>query len=65
MLAGLKDAVIALGVVQIVIGSSVGALLWAKGDMIRKMDGRVLGRKMEERNYSLERTKTTDSFFEA
>jgi len=63
MLAGLKDTIIALGVVQIVVGSSVAALMWAKGDAVVKLDGRVLGRRAREMGH--QRTKTNDSFFEA
>lgn len=37
MLGGLKDSVIALAVVQVVIGSTVGAVMWAKGDAIQKL----------------------------
>jgi hypothetical protein len=67
MLAGLKDTIIALGVVQIVVGSSAGALMWAKGEAVQKLDGRVLGRRVEGRDREMghQRTKTTDSFFES
>ncbi|KAG9231476.1 hypothetical protein BJ875DRAFT_382879 [Amylocarpus encephaloides] len=64
---GLKNAAIALGVVQIFISSSVTALLWICGDAISRLDGRVLGRKAatEEDGFRThQRWKSTDSFFD-
>ncbi|TVY32122.1 putative MFS-type transporter [Lachnellula subtilissima] len=43
MLAGLKDAAIALAVVQVVVGSSVAALLWAQGEGVARLDARGFG----------------------
>lgn len=40
---GIKDTVVALAVLQIVLASTAGALLFAKGDRIRAVDRRVLG----------------------
>lgn len=61
---GLKDTSIALAVVQIVIASTVAAMLWAKGEAIRRLDGRVLGRQSSEGGMVMQRWKTTDSFLE-
>jgi hypothetical protein len=60
MLAGLKDAGIALAVLQVVVGSSVGAVLWVKGGVVGGFDGRVLGRRVE-----VVGLKREDGFFEA
>jgi hypothetical protein len=40
---GLKDTVIAISVLQIVVASTLGALLFAKGESLRVVDERVLG----------------------
>lgn len=63
MLAGLKDAAIALAVVQVVLGSSVGALLWVQGEGVGRLDGRVLGVGIDGRVAELE-GKKGDSYFE-
>lgn len=62
VVAGLKNTSIALGVLSIVFGTSVGAILWVKGDVIRSVDRRVVGK---EKVTPLQRWKTNDSFFEA
>jgi len=66
MLAGLKDAAIALAVVQVVIGSSVAALLWAQGEGVARLDARVLG-VSGGRGYGQDvlELKKGDSYFEA
>jgi hypothetical protein len=45
MISGLKNTSVALVVLQIVLGSTVAAGLWVKGDRIKVMDMRVLGIK--------------------
>lgn len=44
MAMGLKDTGIALSVVALVVGSSVCALLWCKGEEVAAVDERVLGK---------------------
>ncbi|KAG4431534.1 hypothetical protein IFR05_012991 [Cadophora sp. M221] len=68
VVAGLKNTTIALGVLSIVLGSSVGAVLWVKGIAVSAVDFRVLGRRTESAGVGagqLQRWKTSDSFFEA
>ncbi|KAL2061545.1 hypothetical protein VTL71DRAFT_6922 [Oculimacula yallundae] len=68
IVAGLKNTTIALGVLSIVFGSSVGAVLWVKGAAVSAVDSRVLGRKPESRSVvdgPIQRWKTADSFIEA
>ncbi|KAL5318249.1 hypothetical protein ACEPPN_013308 [Leptodophora sp. 'Broadleaf-Isolate-01'] len=68
VVAGLKNTTIALGVLSIVLGSSVGAVLWVKGAAVSAVDLRVLGRRAESAGVGggpLQRWKTSDSFFEA
>jgi len=66
MLAGLKDAAIALAVVQVVVGSSVAALLWAQGEGVARLDARVLGvRGGREYGQDVLELKKGDSYFEA
>ncbi len=51
MIPGLKSTVIALAVVAFVIGSSVGAMLWVKGDLLGEVDERILGRKGQDEEW--------------
>lgn len=64
----LKNTVLGLGVVQVVVASTVAALLWVKGDCVVKLDGRVLGRKAPviEDGMSMKdgQWKSSDSFME-
>jgi hypothetical protein len=72
MLAGLEGTAVALSVVVLVLGTSVGALLWAKGERIAEMDRKVLGIKsgwngdteQETNGIKLQRWKTNKSFFD-
>lgn len=68
MFPRLKNTVLALGVVQIVVASTVAALLWVKGECVVKLDGRVLGRKesVVEDGMSIKggKWKSSDSFME-
>jgi hypothetical protein len=61
---GLKDTVIAIAVLQIVLASTVGAMLFVKGDGIRAVDRRVLGISGEGGN-RLPMWKSEGSFFES
>jgi hypothetical protein len=69
MLVGLKDTSIALGVVCLVVGSTVGALMWVKGRDISKADARVVKISVGEMGSSagvpMQRWKTDESFLEA
>jgi hypothetical protein len=49
MMAGLKSTVIALGVLSLVVGSTVGAGLWVVGERVGNVDARVLGGRDERR----------------
>lgn len=40
---GLKDTSIALAVTQLVVASTAGAVLWVKGEEIRRMDSKIIG----------------------
>ena len=62
---GLKNTVIAISVLQIVLASTVGALLFVKGDGIRAVDERVLGMSGGEGRNRLQRWKSEGSFLEA
>ncbi|RFU26363.1 hypothetical protein B7463_g9969, partial [Scytalidium lignicola] len=67
MATGLKTTVIALTVSQIVVASSILALLWVKGEKVRKFDERVLNWRKEESqriegDWELVRWKTSNSF---
>lgn len=46
MIAGLKTTIAALAVLGVVVGSSVGAVLWVKGGEIRRVDVRVMGKRI-------------------
>ena len=62
---GLKNTVIVIAVLQIVIATTVGALLFVKGEGIRGVDRRVLGiREDEEDGNKLQRWKSEKSFME-
>jgi hypothetical protein len=64
-LENLKDTVIAIAVLQIVIATTIGALLFVKGEGIRAVDRRVLGiRDGEEGGNKLKRWKSERSFME-
>lgn len=69
MLVGLKETSIALSVVSVVIGSTVGAAMWAKGKEINRIDGRVLkipvGEMGGNAGVPMQRWKTDESFLEA
>jgi hypothetical protein len=65
---GIKDVVIAIAVLQIVLASTVGAMLFVKGEGIRAVDRRVLGIREEGQRrdeMGLQRWKTKGSFSEA
>ncbi|KAG0649222.1 putative MFS-type transporter [Hyphodiscus hymeniophilus] len=62
---GLKDTAIAIAVLQIVLASTVGALLYVKGDVLRAVDRRVLGIRQDERMGRVLSWKSEGSFFEA
>ena len=65
---GIKDTVIAIAVLQIVLASTLGAVLFVKGDGIRAVDRRVLGIKEEGQGrgeMNLQRWKSGGSYFEA
>lgn len=67
MLIGLKDSSIALTVVCVVIGSTVGAAMWAKGREINRIDGRVLKIPVGEMGglgLPMQRWQTDESFLE-
>jgi len=72
ILAGLKGTAVALSVVVLVLGTSVGAFLWVKGERISEMDRKVLGIKsgwngdteQETNGIKLQRWKTNKSFFD-
>jgi len=76
MLPGLKMTAVALSVVVLVLGTSVGALMWAKNEQIREMDRKVMGvRRFEGERWrdgeaeggdglKLQRWKTNKSFFD-
>ena len=61
----IKDTVIAIAVLQIVLASTVGAVLFVKGDGIRAVDRRVLGIREGREGTRLQRWKSEGSFFEA
>ncbi|KAH7314313.1 major facilitator superfamily domain-containing protein [Rhexocercosporidium sp. MPI-PUGE-AT-0058] len=68
VVAGLKNTTIALGVLSIVFGSSVGAVLWVKGSALSVIDSRVLGKRAGSVGVDggpIQRWKTNDSFLEA
>jgi hypothetical protein len=69
ILVGLKEMSIALAVVCVVVGSTVGAAMWAKGREINRIDGRVLKIPVGEMEGSaglpMQRWKTDESFLEA
>ena len=69
MLVGLKDTSIGLTVVSVVLASTVGAAMWAKGKEISRIDGRVLKIPVGEMGGSaglpMQRWKTDESFLEA
>ena len=44
----LKNTVVAIAVLQIVLASTVGALLFVKGEEIKGIDRRVLGIRNEQ-----------------
>lgn len=66
---GLKDTVVAIAVLQIVLASTVGAVLFVKGEGIRAVDRRVLGisegSEGSEGGNRLQRWKSESSYFEA
>ena len=67
VVAGLKNTTIALGVLSIVFGTSIGAVLWVKGAAVSAVDTRVLGKRSGSAGGvggPLQRWKTTDSFIE-
>ncbi len=67
VVAGLKNTTIALGVLSIVFGTSIGAVLWVKGTAVSAVDTRVLGNRSGSVGGvggPLQRWKTTDSFIE-
>jgi hypothetical protein len=51
MMTGLKSTVIALGVLSLVVGSTVGAGLWVVGERVGNVDARVLGGRDEMREW--------------
>jgi hypothetical protein len=65
MMEGIKNTVIAIAVLQIVLASTVGAVLFVKGEGIRAVDRRVLGIREGREGTGLQRWKSEGSFFEA
>ena len=65
MLMGLRSTNIALAVLSLVVGSTVGAVIWVKGKEIAKVDGRLLGRVGERDRGIAMTSKGMESFFEA
>jgi hypothetical protein len=69
LLVGLKETSIALSIVCVVVSSTVGAAMWAKGREINRVDGRVLRIPVGEVGGSaglpMQRWKTDESFVEA
>lgn len=66
----IKDTVVAIAALQIVLASTVGAVLFVKGDGIRAVDRRVLGIRdgsegRDGNGIGLQRWKSEGSFFEA
>jgi hypothetical protein len=68
MVMGLKDTGIALAVLSVILGSSVGALFWVKGREVKKVDERVLGAVVENEGESgemrLRRNDTGGSYMD-
>lgn len=65
VMESIKDTVVAIAVLQIVLASTVGALLFVKGDGIRAVDRRVLGIREQREGTRLQRWKSEGSIFEA
>jgi hypothetical protein len=70
MLMGLRATAIALGVVCVIVGSSVAALMWVRGEKIEVLDRAVLGARDGEEGVEgtdlgpLRRWESKGSFFE-
>ncbi|KAL3428494.1 major facilitator superfamily transporter [Phlyctema vagabunda] len=60
----LKGTVIAITVIQIVLGSTVGAIMFTMGERIKRMDENLLSIKSQDAK-SIKRWSTNKSFFEA
>ena len=65
MMDGIKDTVVAIVVLQIVLASTVGAVLFVKGKEIRAVDMRVLGIREQTEGEGLRKWKSQGSFSEA
>lgn len=68
VITGLKNVVIAMAIIQIVLTSTVAALLWVKGEEISKYDGKVLGRVSSEEDDDMSellKWKTSTGILEA
>ena len=65
MMESIKDTVVAIAVLQIVLASTVGAVLFTKGEGIRTVDRRVLGIREQREGTGLQRLKSERSFLEA
>ncbi|KAH8804915.1 major facilitator superfamily domain-containing protein [Xylogone sp. PMI_703] len=69
MATGLKITVIAVTVSQIVVGSSILALLWTRGEVVRRLDERILNwgeskRQRVEDEWELAKWKTNNSYMD-
>jgi hypothetical protein len=65
VMEGIKDTVVAISVLQIVLASTVGAVLFVKGEGIRAVDRRVLGIREGRDGMGLQMWKSEGSFSEA
>lgn len=68
MLMGLRETSIALAVLALVFSSTIASTLWVKGDVIRKLDKKVVGVKQDRGvpgSESLKKWESKESTLEA